>query len=417
MRVAIIGAGAAGLTTAWLLDPCHEVVLFEKSARLGGHVDTVQVERNGERLAVEAGVEFVGEAMSPTFSRLLGLLGVAIRHYPVTITIHHAARRRPSLLPPVRGCHGLSSLLRPSQLLELLRLRRFQGYAARVVDARDPSPTLEALLNGSALPPSFRDGLLYPLLLACWDVEMDELKQFSAYDVLKYLVLVGRVAPHWTEVEGGMGAYIDALTRALTRAEVRPGTGIDRITRRGDRYIVESADGQAREVDQVVVATNAAEASQLLARLEGAEERCRELREIEYFKTTIAVHGDRRWMPARDRDWSLVNIRYDGVHSANTVWKGGAPVFRSWITHETRPIEPLYAVRTYEHPKPTPRYFLAQRRLAARQGEHGLWLAGLYTHDIDCHESAILSAVTVVQRLDPGAPNLGRLMDSRRSHR
>jgi hypothetical protein len=58
---------------------------------------------------------------------------------------------------------------------------------------------------------------------------------------------------------------------------------------------------------------------------------------------------------------------------------------------------------------PTPGYFRAQATLASRRGEEGLWLAGLYTHDVDCHESAIVSAVDAVRRLDPGAPNLARL--------
>ncbi|MBC7811868.1 MAG: FAD-dependent oxidoreductase [Burkholderiales bacterium] len=43
MRIGVIGAGAAGLSTAWLLDKDrYEVTLFEAKDRLGGHADTVQ---------------------------------------------------------------------------------------------------------------------------------------------------------------------------------------------------------------------------------------------------------------------------------------------------------------------------------------------------------------------------------------
>ena len=42
-RIAVIGAGIAGLATAWLLSRRHEVVLLEANDYLGGHTNTVDV--------------------------------------------------------------------------------------------------------------------------------------------------------------------------------------------------------------------------------------------------------------------------------------------------------------------------------------------------------------------------------------
>src|SRR5687768_9148993 len=102
MRIGIVGGGAAGLTAAWLLESRHDVTLLEQAPRLGGHVDTVEVERDGRRVCVEAGVEFFVDAMFPTFTRLLGLLGVATRTYPITVTLHDTGSGRAALLPPIR---------------------------------------------------------------------------------------------------------------------------------------------------------------------------------------------------------------------------------------------------------------------------------------------------------------------------
>ena len=43
-RIAVVGAGVAGITAAALLGDRHRVTLFEKNARLGGHTNTVVIE-------------------------------------------------------------------------------------------------------------------------------------------------------------------------------------------------------------------------------------------------------------------------------------------------------------------------------------------------------------------------------------
>ncbi|HLY27469.1 MAG TPA: FAD-dependent oxidoreductase [Aggregatilineales bacterium] len=48
MNIGIIGAGAAGLTSAWLLNDELEVVVFEREDRLGGHAHTIKVKATTE---------------------------------------------------------------------------------------------------------------------------------------------------------------------------------------------------------------------------------------------------------------------------------------------------------------------------------------------------------------------------------
>jgi predicted NAD/FAD-binding protein len=49
LRVAVIGAGAAGLTAAWLLRRHYRVTLFEREEHLGGHAWTVDVQEGIDR--------------------------------------------------------------------------------------------------------------------------------------------------------------------------------------------------------------------------------------------------------------------------------------------------------------------------------------------------------------------------------
>jgi uncharacterized protein len=119
-------------------------------------------------------------------------------------------------------------------------------------------------------------------------------------------------------------------------------------------------------------------------------------------------------MPPNPDHWSVINTRFDTTHSSNTIykkWRSKRPIFRSWVTYDAEMPSPLYHLRIYDHPKVNGDYFLAQKNLQPQQGEDNLWLAGLYMYDIDCHESALLSAVKVVQKLDPQSENLRLLME------
>jgi predicted NAD/FAD-binding protein len=55
-RIAIVGSGISGLSALFALrDTQHEVHLFEKEERLGGHTNTVMWKHNGKTTPVDTG--------------------------------------------------------------------------------------------------------------------------------------------------------------------------------------------------------------------------------------------------------------------------------------------------------------------------------------------------------------------------
>jgi len=416
MRIGIVGAGGAGLTAAWLLSEEHQVTLFEKQDRLGGHAHTIEVEQAGERVAVDTGAEFFSQAMFPTFTRLLNLLAVPLHHYPMTATMYTVDNRYVALLPPLRNGQMIWPALGPRQLTDLAQFALVLYRAGQLMRSPDPSITLEQFLDHLPLTRAFKERFMYPFVLAGWCVEPDAFRQFSAYDVLKYYYLHGTsgLSPVvMTDVMGGTQNYVNALAQALAPGTVKRSAAVSGIRRQGETFLLQAEDGAQYECDDLILATNARQAAQLLSDVEGTEPARQALGQIEYFQTTIAVHGDARLMPANRQHWSVVNTRYDGRHSANTIWKGWKsrqPIFKSWVTYEARLPEPLYGVATFDHPCVTASYFEAQKELVRRQGQNRVWLAGMYMHDVDCHESAIQSAANVARRLAPNAARLKQLL-------
>jgi predicted NAD/FAD-binding protein len=415
MRIGIIGGGAAGLTTAWLLERDHDVTLFEKDDRLGGHAHTVDIEVDGRLLAVDAGFQFFARSDAyATFNRLLDALDVPRTSYPATLTVARADGTRPFVMPPFRHGRPVWGSFTPRAIGHLLRFRAFLAGIPAFLAEHDTTVTIADYVERKRLPRSFVDDFLYPLLLAFWCVDLTGFRGFAAYNALYYLganLPRGLKPPAQSEIPGGLRVYVDALVRSLERASIHTGAEVDAITRDADGELQVAVGGVRHPFDHVVLACDARRAHELLAPLPELGGMSAQLARFRYFDTTIAIHGDRRLMPRDAAAWSVVNVRTDGARSSLSIWSPGRgmPVFKSWVTYDDELPRPLYATATYRHGLIDTTYFDAQRRLRPLQGTHGVSLAGLYTADADSHESAIRSAVAVAERLAPGSPRLARL--------
>ena len=77
MKIAIIGSGISGLACAHYLHPEHEVHVFERESRIGGHTATVDVAMGGRRFAIDTGFIVFNDWTYPNFIALMDELGVA----------------------------------------------------------------------------------------------------------------------------------------------------------------------------------------------------------------------------------------------------------------------------------------------------------------------------------------------------
>ena len=95
-KIAVIGAGIAGLSAAWLLGQGHEVVLIEADDRLGGHANTVRVpDGAGGEIAVDTGFIVYNERTYPNFVALLDHLAVETQPTEMSFAVSLEGRTMP----------------------------------------------------------------------------------------------------------------------------------------------------------------------------------------------------------------------------------------------------------------------------------------------------------------------------------
>ena len=108
--VAIIGAGMAGVSAAWLLDGQRDVVLLESRDRIGGNVRSLDVELDGHQFAVDLGAQFFHPGPYPVYTALLESLGLfppaaappsPSAAFPASITIEKPNEATPRFVSPI----------------------------------------------------------------------------------------------------------------------------------------------------------------------------------------------------------------------------------------------------------------------------------------------------------------------------
>lgn len=419
MRVGVIGAGMAGLITAWLLEGTHEVVVLEKRAKIGGNARSVTVEMDGGPLFFDLGTQEISESGYPLNTRLLRLLGFGAEYLvsvPGSRTLQRSGDDEPLVVSPHAPDPGWprATVLRAGWTV----LRRFLEQAAQWDrDDLDWELPLSDLVEPIDAGPELKRDVVYALPAGLFACDLDEAETLSARAASAFFLGSDdpESAPSSEYLLGGMESLAWALGGDLNGTELHIDAGLRRMRRHEGRYELLDTTGRVHAVDAIVFALPPCEAVRALASLAGSDALRAVLNAFPYRYAIYALHRDATYMPAHRKHWSTSNAVVHHGWSETTTWYGpmhGVDLFKSQTTHRGRPPERMLARSGFEHLLPTPAVFRAQRHLARLQGNGGLYFAGHYTSGLDSQETTVSSAVEVARVLAPHSLRLALLLDS-----
>jgi len=408
MKIAIIGSGISGLTTAHLLHKQHDITVYESENHIGGHVNTIDLYAENEPVSIDTGFIVFNDWTYPNFENLLLELDVKVQRSEMSFSARCEASG-------FEWCgNGLQGLifnrdnwkqLKPYQIF--YDIVRFKMLAIEYLDNDNDSLTLGAFLDKHKFNPAFIKYYLLPMGAAIWSSNVEKINVYPAKSFLEFFKNHGllnlKQRPQWKTITGGSKKYIAELIKPFAN-RIHTNTTVENIKRIANRVEIFTKGRNPEYFDHVFLACHSDQALSLLD--DSNKEEKEILGNINYQKNTAVLHSDASMMPLRKNAWSSWNYLVPEHSSDNvnvTYYMNRLQNLRTeqdyFVTlNPNQDIDPSKIFKTIDYTHPVFDYpaIHAQHKYKTINGQHNTWYCGAYWRN-GFHEDGVWSALRTVE--------------------
>ena len=407
MKIAIIGSGISGLTSAYLLNRNHDITVFETNDYIGGHTHTHNIKIKDKEYAVDTGFIVYNERTYPNFIKLLDTLGVERQLSTMGFSVKSASEDYEYAGESLNSLFAKrSNIFRLGFLRMLYEMYRFGKKSDSTGLGLDVSITLGTYLRSENYSNEFINYFIIPMGAAIWSTPANKVLDMPAYFFIKFFYNHGMLEiinrPKWWVIKDGSSAYIKKIIKGF-ESKINLSSPIRTVSRLDNGIEIETANSKKPLIfDAVVFATHS---DQALGMLKDPTEKEKDiLSSIPYQKNEVLLHTDSSVLPKRKLAWASWNYQLDSNPESPVVLTYNMNILQSLDCDETfcvtlndhQSVDKSKVLKkiTYHHPLFTVKGIEAQKRKLEISGVNNTYYCGAYWHN-GFHEDGVASAIEV----------------------
>lgn len=415
MKIAIIGAGIAGLSVARLLHRKHDITIFEAENYPGGHAHTVVVDTREGSLALDTGFLVFNHPSYPNLRKLMHDLRIPTFKSDLSFAVSLHNKNHDieySSIIPGGIFADYKNLIRPKFWKLLLEIVRFNRIASNdLLTGLSEKETISSYLKRHNFDQDFLEQFLVPMASTIWSSPFRRILDFPITSILRFLnnhrLLSLKKRPQWYSVSGGSKVYIERLIEPF-KDQILFNRAAWKVIRHENEIEIIDRTNRQHLFDQVVLACHADQALQMLQDPSDQEQTI--LSAFRYHQNTAYLHQDESMMPRCKRAWASWNalVNQDAPLESMqpaciTYWLNriqNIPSTENFFVTLNPPSIPQKSFEKiiYTHPTYDFASLEAQRHLEKIQGKDRVWFCGSY-FGYGFHEDALNSGVDVALNL------------------
>jgi len=412
MKIAIVGTGISGLTSAYLLNREHDIHIFEANNYIGGHTNTIQVEETNRSIPIDTGFIVFNEQNYPNLCQLFDALNVQSRNSDMSFSVHcQKTGLEYNGTDLNRIFSQRKNIFNPGFLKMLKDIIHFHDHAPTVLNnGLADTTTVEEFAKRYDYTKNFIEYYLVPLGASLWSCPADKFRQFPIKFVLEFLdnhcMLQVNNRPQWKTVVGGSNQYIAPLTQWFFE-KIHLNKPVSRVLRKNNQVDLFFYDGTKESFDEVILATHADTSLGLVNDLDNEERDILSL--FDYQDNEAVLHTDINVLPKMKRTWASWNYCIPAIesnHASVTYNMNMLQGIESKHTYnvslnQTENIDPTKIIKriNYHHPVFKPGRDLAQSQHHRMIRRRGISYCGAYW-GYGFHEDGVSSALAIGEAYD-----------------